>query len=83
MVLKKIGDQFRNHGMLFTLTEVDLDKNNRPIYFLRREFDGSLWYTNRAFVTRLTNLRRLYDRAHAYMDRYDVMASINEAMRRL
>lgn len=82
-MLKRIGDKIRNHGMSFTLTEVDLDKNDRPIYFLKRDFDGSIWYTNRAFVTRFTNLKRLQDRRHAYMDRYDVMASINEAMRRL
>lgn len=83
MILKRIGDKVRNHGMMFTLDSVDITSKGRPVYFLKRDFDGSVWYTNSAFVTRFTNLKRLYDRRHAYLDKYDVMAGMNEVMRRL
>lgn len=82
-MLKRIGDTTRNLGMRFTLVEVDLTQNNKPIYFLRRDFDGSIWYTNTPRVNRFTKLRRVYDKRNAYLDRYDVMAGMNEMMRRL
>lgn len=82
-MLRMIGDTIRNRGMVFTLVEVDLTKNNKPIYFLRRNFDGSIWYTNTPYANRFTNLSRVYDRRNAYLDRYDVMVGMNEMMRRL
>lgn len=79
----KIGTKVRIYGMNFHVSDVRLDGLRKPLIILTRDFDGSQWYARTRNVTRFTNIKRVYDSAHANLDHYDVMAGMNEVLRRL
>lgn len=79
----QIGRRVKIYGMNFHISDVTFDANNRPVIFLKREFDNSIWYTQCRNVNRFTHIKRVPDFAHIGLDVRDVMNLTDITVRRI
>lgn len=79
----RIGAQVTINGMRYTISDVNLTGERKPVIVLTREFDKSLWYAKCNNVTRFTHIMRIPDKAHANLDHYDAVTTLDAIIRRL
>lgn len=81
--MNTIGSRVHINGMTYSIENVLLTGERKPVIILQREFDKSLWYAKCNNVTRFTHIKRIPDKAHAHLDHYDAVTTLDAIIRRL